>query len=345
MILNTYALLDGFVALLRLFLAGFVIYLSVAIWRKWNPTASSDGRSELENRSYLLFALALMLLVLNLASWPILYMLLQSYVSEWPGVMCIYGVTQIGSGSQGASRFLPDVLRALQILKPVLVFVSGAWMMLYLANRRTETAPLMGRVLVTLTVLGMLAALDSTVEITYLVIPKKEDFYSAGCCMIAEDSPGRFLPSSIVGENGRSWLSRMYYGLNGVIILALLVQLRTSCFRVNRLRLTLLFAGALIALFVSGVFLLDVAAPVLLHMPNHHCAYDLIPQVPEVVLAVASYIAGTLAVGWGCVAAWLADCPESRPFLREQVRVTLAMGVFGYLGAMLMLSIELALNS
>ena len=56
---------------------------------------------------------------LGLASWPLLYLLLQSYVPEWPDVMCIYGVTRVGAGSVGASRFLPGLVTALQVLKPL----------------------------------------------------------------------------------------------------------------------------------------------------------------------------------------------------------------------------------
>ncbi len=139
MILNAYALLDAFLTLLRLMLALLVIGLGISAWLGWRRAVTPDARGIVEERGYLLFLLAGLLLFVNLASWPLLYLLLGSYVPEWPGVMCIYGVTQVGKGSLGPSRFLPGLLDTLQILKPTLVFVSGAWGMLYLANRRAPT--------------------------------------------------------------------------------------------------------------------------------------------------------------------------------------------------------------
>src|SRR5262245_5357977 len=121
MILNTFAILDMFVTLLRLLLAGLVVGLGWSAWRGWRRVVTAEARAGLEDRGYLLFALALLLLVLNLASWPLFYLLLDSYVPQWPGVMCIYGVTRIGAGSDGLSHCLPGLLAALQLLKPLLV--------------------------------------------------------------------------------------------------------------------------------------------------------------------------------------------------------------------------------
>src|SRR6266567_550145 len=189
MILNAYAVLDAFVALLRLPLGLLVVGLGAGAWRRYRrlprvlANAATPGEREaLEDRNYLLSLLALLLVGLNLASWPLLYLLLQSYVPEWPGLMCIYGVTRVGAGSEGASRFLPGLLAALQGLKPLVVFGSGAWLVLYLLNRRTRTAPLLGRVFLALVACGALTAADAAAELAYLGIPKKEESLSTGCC-------------------------------------------------------------------------------------------------------------------------------------------------------------------
>src|SRR5213076_326432 len=100
MILNAYAVLDAFLSLLRLGLAVLVLALGLPAWRQWaRHAAVPEQRRALEDRSYLLFLLAGLLLVLNVVSWPVFYLLLQSYVPEWvgEGVMCIYGVTRIGA--------------------------------------------------------------------------------------------------------------------------------------------------------------------------------------------------------------------------------------------------------
>ncbi len=103
MILNAYAILDTFVSLLRLPLGLLVLGLGGAAWRHSRRGASPEDRKALEERNHLL---ALLLLGLNLGSWALLYLLLQSYVPEWPGATCIYGVLLLGAGSVGSSRFL-----------------------------------------------------------------------------------------------------------------------------------------------------------------------------------------------------------------------------------------------
>src|SRR5262249_54979677 len=93
---------------------------------------------------------------------------------------------------------------AVQAAKPALVFLSGAWLVLYLVNRRTHTAPLTGRVLAVLLPLGLLALADAAAEGAYLAIPKKEVFPPSGCCSAGLDTAGgasRFLPTALVGED------------------------------------------------------------------------------------------------------------------------------------------------
>jgi hypothetical protein len=375
MILNAYAVLDAFLALLRLGLAGLVIFLGFSAWRQWRRASTSEARGAVEDRGYLLLLLGVVLLFVNLASWPLFYLLLDSYVPEWPGVMCIYGVTQIGKGSEGPSRFLPGLLKTLQLLKPILVFASGAWGMLYLANRRSPHAALTSRVLLVLVGVGVLAGVDALVEGAYLRIPKKEEFLSNGCCTASLDSEAdRFLPSAVFGENSRTWLWTAYCVANVVMIAGLFAAVRQAPSSPTSnpsppaplpeaergekatppprfgegvggrgYTLALLLIGALVALPVSTVFLIDVAAPTLLRLPHHHCPYDLLPRAPESVLAIVSFVVGTFAVGWACVTAWFADCPETRPFLGEQVRKLLVFGLFGYLGSAVMLVVEMAL--
>src|SRR5438105_2755311 len=221
MILNSHAVLLAFVGLLRLLLGLLVLGLGMSAWRAQPP--SPEGRDVLEDRGYLVFLAALVLVGLNLASWPLLYLLLQSYVPEWPGVMCIYGVTQIGAGSLGPARYLPGLLRFLQLAKPALVFAGGAWFVLYLLNRRTATGPLLGRLFLVLLPLGALAVADAAAELAYVGIPKKEEFASSGCCTVSEgEGAERFLPPVLVSDAGRPWLYAAYYGTNLGLALALL---------------------------------------------------------------------------------------------------------------------------
>ena len=174
--LNPYAVFDFAAALLRLLLAVSVLILAVVSRTRLPLERSPEGIHAREERFYLLFSLSAVLLILNIASWPLLYLVLQSFIPDWPQVMCIYGIMQIGRESEGVSRFLPGLITALQFAKPALVFISGAWFVLYLVNRQSTTAPLTGRLLVMLIILGLLSVGDALMEGAYLAIPKTEGF-------------------------------------------------------------------------------------------------------------------------------------------------------------------------
>jgi hypothetical protein len=347
MILNAYAVLDGFLTLLRLGLGLLVLVLGLSAWRTWRRKApAAEDRKALEERGYLLFLLAGLLLWLNVIAWPIFYLLLQSYIPEWPGVMCIYGVTRIGQGSRGASRFLPALVTTLEAGKPALVFLSGAWFVLYLVNRRTRTAPLTGRVLGVLLLAGLLAVADAAAEGAYLVIPKKEEFASGGCCTGAIDEASRanrFLPGILVGEKAVPWLYAAYFTGNAGMVLALAACVRLSRWRPVTGWLAPLLLLAATSVAVNGVFLVEVAAPRLLHLPYHHCPYDLVGGAPESLVAVALFLGGCFAVGWACVAAWLGNRGEAGAFLPGTVRGLLHLAFLGYLWSLLMTSVELVL--
>jgi hypothetical protein len=344
MILNAYSVLDAFLSLLRLGLGLSIVGLVSFAWLAWRRRKQESQRGQTsEDRLHLLLLLAGVLLWLNVLSWPTFYLLLQSYVSQWPGVMCIYGVTQIGAGSLGVSRFLPPLVTALQAMKPALVFLSGSCLVLHLINRRTRTAPSTGRVLALLLASGVLAIADAAAEITYLVIPKKEEFLSSGCCTsaYAEDAnTGRFLPKIRVDARQAPLLYAAYYTIN--IGLALAIYPRWGR-RLSVLQLLPIALAAVLSVAINSLFLVEVAAPRLLHSPNHHCAYDLVTAAPTSLVAVVLFLAGSFCVGWAFVAAWLGDGPEARPLLPEMVGNLLYSAFLGYLGSVAILSLELAL--
>jgi len=346
MILNTYAVLAAFTSvlgfLLGLLILGFGLFALRQCWRQGDP----EAKKAVESRSALLLLLALLLVSLNVVSWPLLYLLLQSYVPQWPGVMCIYGVTQVGAGSLGTSRFLPGLLRTLQLTKPLLVFLSGAWFVLYVINRRCATAPLIRRVFVVMLVVAALAEVDALAEGAYLVIPKKEEFLASGCCTEVLDDAGRHpqaLPQFIVGEELHPWLTPAYYVLNAGMILALFGFALRPRARFPVTAMASLLLGAALAVPISAVFLVEIAAPTILHLPYHHCAYDLIPRAPETVLGIALFLWGTFSVGWACVAAWLGSCQETRNLLPGRVRSLLLLAAYCYLASLILISVELAL--
>src|SRR5262249_21207415 len=147
----------------------------------------------------------------------------------------------------------------------------------------------------------------------------------------------------LVGEEAVPWLYAAYYAVNAGMVLALGVCVRLARSRLPRRWLAPLLVGAVVSLAVSGVFLVEVAAPRLLHLPYHHCPYDLVPGAPESLVAVGLFLGGCFATVWACVAAWLGRESEATAFAPEVVRGLLHLAFLGYLWSLLMTSVELVL--
>jgi hypothetical protein len=346
MILNAFAVLDAFTTLLRLALALVIVMASVRalLGRKLAEPPMETERSE--ERYYLLALVSFVLLFLNVAAWPLFYLMLESFIPQWPDVMCIYGVTQIGARSTSASRYLPALVRTLEITKPLLIFVGGAWFCLHLANRRTATAPLKRRVYSCVLVLGMLALTDCAVEIGYLSIPKTEETLQNGCCTlrfdVAEQAQG-FLAQAGYDDHNRLPLGRLFWGINGFLLIALLISMSRWRWQYDRLVVLWLPALALVSLPVSLTYLVEVVAPAILHLPYHHCPYDLIPKAPESILAIVLYLFGLFAVGWASLTWCVGRSEETHSFLRNQVTNLLWLAFSSYLGSFVMIWLEMAL--
>ncbi len=307
MILNAYSVLAAFAAALRLLLG--LLVLSLGLRRR---------RAD-EGEFYLLFTLSVTLVGLAVVSWPLLYLVLQSYVPEWPRVMCIQGVTRIGAGSLGAPARLPLLLDLLEITKPLLLFVAGGWFVLHLANRADRTASLSGRVLAVLLGAAALAAADGGLELAYLLIPKGEKFLSVGCCTFSTLTGGD--PASATGALGLPpqappWLTPAYFVATFAAVAALFLRRRAAA-----------LAATLVAVPVTLLFLRDVASPAFLRLPFHHCTYCMFKDAPESIVAVSLFATGALATGW----AWFTR--ENAPLLHA--------ARFGYLASMLMMAVRL----
>lgn len=344
MILNAYAIIDLFLTLLRLSLGLLVIFLAYTLWKVSSDRFDPERRTEIENRTYLLLLLGCLLLVLHAVSWPLLYLLLQSYISQWPDVMCIYGVTRVGYGTVGPSRFLPGLIQTLEITKPAIVFLSGVWLVLYLIHRCCRTTEIARRLLLTLFLLGAMGILDALAESAYLVIPKKEEFLSTGCCTV-QSLPRLplFSDQAFPPPSGRpAWISGAFCTLSVGILVSLVWCNRPHGYRPGGKGLAWLLAQSLLTVAAGFLFLTEVATPKLLRQPGHHCAYDLIVEAPQVLPAIFLFLLAAYCVGWSAAAYALARPPEVQPFLDHSVRILLRLALAGYLGSLLLISILMA---
>jgi len=344
-ILNGYAILLLLMNFLRLPLGLVVVILGLSAVLRFPRQLQPEQRKALEDRSYLLMVLAIWLVGLNVLSWPLFYQLLQSYVPEWPDVMCIYGVTQIGTGSLSASRFLPSMITAVQLLKPLLLFLCGSWFVIYWLNRHTETAVLIRRVIACSVLIGLVSVADSSLEVSYVLTPKREDLPSVGCCtMHFASRSSAFSASGWLPENRNEWLYPAYYGVNALLIAALVGQLSSRRLQASNLRLGLLLLGMLLVAAVSYLFLVQIAAPRILQLPHHHCAYDLISLAPESVVGIVLFVIASLAVGWACVATWFGQHTATSGFVHDMRHRFLFVALFGYLFSLILFSVEVALS-
>jgi hypothetical protein len=345
MILNAYAVLAGFLSMLRLLLALVSIGVAVALVRQRRLAPDREEVDSIENRAYLLSFLGLTVVAIAVLSWPLLYVLLQSYVPQWPGVMCIYGVTQIGAGSLGPSRFLPSLLTALQTIKPFMVFVAGGWLVLYAINRSARSAPLLGRLIVLQVVLAVVAIGDAGLELAYLGIPKKEEFLSSGCCTESlrdSSSLEAYSPPEPLDAD-QSWLRVGYFAANGAMIgmLYSLLSCLPSCFHAGRRAMALL--AAVVTGFITYFFLREVAAPDILQLPYHHCLYDLLPTSPLTVLAMACHLLAAFAIGWAGIAATWGRSAETNAAVTPVVSRCLFLAFNGYLASLAIITTQMVL--
>jgi hypothetical protein len=366
MITSGFAGLAAFLAALQLGAALWAVAVGVRSWllRRADSVGDAVGRSE--DSSYLAALLAYLLLGLSAASWTVLYLMLDSFVPQWPGAMCIYGLTQIGAGSSGVYGWLPSLVMLQQALKPTLFFATGAALVLYRFYRRQGTRDLLPRVVALLLIAAAVASIDAVVEIAYLAIPKRENLPNTGCCSV---SAGGQASEGLIDEEAKQRWYAAYYGGQAALAALLMTRIRFGPVPVasgsrewedglprpssnerdglgrpsSRIawRFVALLGMAMLTLWVSVRFLIDVASPKLLHLPYHHCLYDLVPAVPEIGLALVFLLWGTFCVGWAAVVEWAAHRAAPAAEINLESRRWLAYAVLGYLGSMTLISLDL----
>jgi hypothetical protein len=334
-ILNAHAVLALFVAAVELALGVLVAWTAVrgARRRARDPsTALAADEAGIPLGMLLAFGLA----GAALASWPLLYLLLDSYVPQWAGVMCVEGVTRIGTGSEGATGLLPALASALEVGKPALVFLSGAWIVLHLANRRTPSSPYAGRVLVALAATGVFAVADAAATVAWVAIPKRPQHLARGCCTTPEgpDLSAPASPAVPVGETAF---------LAGTALLAAgtwaAAAGRPAAARRRGFSGALLVGSALAVPF-GAAFLCGGAVAAFLGPEAHPCAYCLLGASPVAVLGTVLFVAGAFGTAWASLARLLAPLGAEAGSVRR-----LRYGaLFGWTGALLLMLVQATIS-
>jgi len=107
--------------------------------------------------------------------------------------------------------------------------------------------------------------------------------------------------------------------------------------------LPVLIVGSVISSAIFGLFAREVAAPKLLGLPDHKCLYDLLPSVPEAVVAATLYATGGFSLGWAWVTTLLGRHPDTVAHLPRCVNGLLRFALWCYTVSVPMVAIELAL--
>lgn len=303
--LNAPSVVAAMLAGLQLVLAAGVASASASALRALRRARTAHEQDDAEVGALRPALQAVALCVVVLASAPLLVGVLVSYVPQWEQVMCVAGVTRIGTASAGAARHLPALLDALFVTKPALVLLAGAWLASHAVLRRSAGRPgALGPGL--LLALGLLAGADAGIELAYLLIPKQEVFLASGCCYSAP---------AIVSSDA-SWIERVWPDaapaavLSGLGVAAaalvgtLVVVVRSPTPGSRRLWATTAAAGGLVGLAAQHVAV-ALASPALLGSEAHRCGWCVIERSNLGGAAIGALVVSLSGLVLGIVAAAL----------------------------------------
>ena len=202
MILNALSITMIFIGSLSALLAIWGGISSLILYRKWGRPSRPEEKTSLEDRSYLVLLIMVIVLLVRLINWPLFYITLQSFISDIEGAMCIFGVTQV---KKGLTRFL-------EFLKPINFFLIGGWLILHILDRATKTSPLMRRKLFLLSVISLLVLIDSLGDIFLILGIAPESLVS--CCTTITDilnRPTRTTPEAFFGPEYARPLQGLFF--------------------------------------------------------------------------------------------------------------------------------------
>ncbi len=257
-----------------------------------NRESSPERIAGREDRLYLVFWMGAVLLIIRLALWPFFYVVLQSFVPEVEGTMCIFGVRNL----------LPRLARTLELIKPLLFFLGLVWLLLFRLERFGRSARDGRSMPVLLLVCALIGLAEAGGSVVFWLRSSAD--LAVSCCTTITDIPTRFtvwVPLALFGPQFDPPLWFGYFGMNLLVIIsAMWVRQRL---RPETAAHSLLWGVALAALIngvVSTLAFIEVIAPRLMEMPFHHCIYCFAATVADAPLILGLFILGSFLL----MAAW-----------------------------------------
>lgn len=338
MIINIYTLIMLFVAFVSLCLGGFLLYAVLKMLLCFESARSLETKSKFEQRGYLIFLLACVILSARMIAWPWFYFMLQSFVPEVPGAMCMFGVTQI----------LPFTVTFLQIIKPISFFIMGGWLLCYYVDKSTPTTPLARQNLFfLLMVCGVLLA-DSVTDVYYVL--RMKPLMSVSCCATFFDVPLRpsaMIPQAIFGRHFQKILFVLYYLTNIVLIALLFLLLSQKWLLFTALsRKIVVYSLAIVGVVNIPIVIythIENIVPRLMKLPYHHCIYCFMGKgvVPDAPIILGLFVVGTFAIGWMGILRMLCLNAETQHVTEHLLKKVNGLSAFCLLASLTMVTIHL----
>ena len=256
---------------------------------------STEIKGIFEQKGYLIFLVACVALAIRMLAWPWFYFMLLSFVSEVPGAMCIFGVTQI----------LPKTVIFLQIIKPIAFFIMGGWFLCYYVDKSVPAAPFAKRLLYFLLVVCGVLLTDSITDMVYVF--RMKPLMSVSCCATFFDVPLRpsaMIPRALLGSHFEWILFALYYVTNIILIVLLFLTLSKKWQLFSPLsKKIILYSRAAMGIINIPVVIFsffEIFAPKIMKLPYHHCIYCFMGNgiVPDAPIILGLFVIGTFAIGW-----------------------------------------------
>jgi len=290
MILNPFSIAMLLVALISTIVGlygSMLTFKAIVEWKKYPPSGKHMG---LEKRANRVISLALPVLVLRFLSYPLFYATLQSFIKNIEGAMCIHGVTQV----------LPYLCRVQEIIKPLIFFFLGQWLILHFLTRKSRTTKsLTFRKLKFLLGVSIGIVAESVGDMVFFL--NINSHIPVTCWTLKIDSPDRIsalLSRYLWGHQYEEHLLLFYY-LSNLFLLGMVGYfLGKRRLAIRRRSVGLVFSVSLINLFLTVLAVLEVIGPRLMNLPYHHCPYCLLQYVPDSSLMIGLFILGTYSIGW-----------------------------------------------
>ena len=340
MIVNIYTLIMLFVAIFSLSLCGFLFLLTIKTLLSSKTTVPLEDKSKFEQKGYLVFLLACVTLSIRMIVWPWFYFMLQSFVSEIPGAMCMFGVTQI----------LPSTVTFLQIIKPISFFIMGGWLLCYYVDKSTPTAPLARKNLFFLLIVCGVLLADGIADMYYVI--RMKPLMSVSCCATFFDVPLRpsaMIPQAIFGRNFQKILFILYYLSNIILIVLLFTSISKKWMSLTpKYRMIILYSQGILGIINIPVVIytfIENIAPRLMQLPYHHCIYCFMGNgmVPDAPIMLGLFVIGTFAIGWMGILRLLCRDTEALSVTEKLIIKVNNLSVFCLLASVIMVTIHLIL--